>query len=205
MADDDDDDRDEQDADYDLELPGEVEDLLEKLEDEAKLLRKENVDLRKYLRDYLVPRVGTGVELLGQGLQETYEMSRETLNQMIGLRAVVLRELKKLGVSIPEKELQAIAPDVDHVTKLYEAIGGLGFILSSKLPDDEDVKKAHNHVVATFLRAFGGYVGEAAPPEESDDDEAPTPRAERERRKGVKPETKVETKAEIATDDRPSQ
>lgn len=173
----------DQTVDPNVELPPPIQQLIAQVKGDRKKLLKDKAfedpaHLRQFLGQFLLPRMVTMIEILGEGLVDNYNVSLGNASTIQRLHAWTKRHFEDLDLDVDD-ELPGV--DTELLSQIGQALHQLGAVLQQKLPDDQEVGQVYNIVVAAFARLtaqlMGDDDGEDGDDGDDDDDDGPADEA----------------------------
>lgn len=137
------------------ELPAEIENLLEQLKEDRKLLLRNKAfaqpeQLRAFIGQYLFERLDQIVEHLAGFTAEVFQVTGSNTGQLAKMRKLMVTHLRKLGADIEEAEFETPMVSMEAINDFQEAFYAIGALLEKKLPKDPDMQEAWNRAVSTL-------------------------------------------------------
>ena len=158
------------------ELPPQLEQLLRDIDKDRKsLLRtaaygKNPEQLRQYIAQFVLPRLGQLIEIFGTALFDTYQLSSSNARKTQRMHRWAADHFRALGREVNDNDiLQDIGDDL--IERFSEAFYAIGTKLQEKLPEDKEMEDTYNRCAVIFDELLRELQGEQLYEEEEDEEE----------------------------------
>lgn len=168
----------------DIELPVELQKLIDSIGDERKKLLREkqyganSEQVRQFIGNFMYPTFARTVKTLSVGMTDTYGLAASNTNELRKLRAFVVRKLRDLGVKIaPEEEAELPEASEELIDEMQQEYFTLGALLEKHLPGNEEVVKQYQKVgemMRDVVDELLGVEDEEEPPADDPASDAPS-------------------------------
>ena len=158
-----------------VELPPQLEELLQDLKGDRKTLLKSKAyerpdQLRQFIAQVVIPRFSEMIEIFGTALYDTYQLSASNARQQQKMHRWAAKHLRTLGAEVSDNDLtQELA--ADRIDAFSQAFYALGSKLQEKLPEDKEMQEVWNRCAKEFDALLADLMGNQDFDEGDEDDE----------------------------------